>query len=246
MPGNGHKFVVRRFAFVLPVLSVLARGCRRCGRCTTAWSQPCRIVKNPPAIRVSADSHALGVLSRQRFCQRSRYLRERPVAIPLYWKQLCPPPILALDEPLPHRYVESVIQFCDFTGAQRVSRGQLLRGAAQQLAQILQSAAGRAVKRDGGKFPMFPERRQPFPVIQMIRAFAESVPLLAVRQVKPGSDVAESVRVKNVMSRFHGNALNPVDSLQRIGYPPVMSIAAIKHYNNRRSFPRFPCPRWRS
>src|SRR5216117_1064588 len=31
----------------------------------------------------------------------------------------------ALNEPLPHRYVESVIQFCDFTGAQRVSRAKM-------------------------------------------------------------------------------------------------------------------------
>ncbi len=143
-----------------------------------------------------------------------------------------PPPILVLDEPLPHRYVESVIQLGDLGGVRRVSRGQLLRSAEQQFAQILQSKAGRLTTQNGRKLPMFLERRQPLRISQVVRAFAKSVPLLAVCEINPGSNLAESMRVKDVSKRFHSNALNQVDSLQRIGYPHVMSIAAIEHYSN--------------
>src|SRR6266699_2542578 len=175
----------------------------------------CGIVKNPAAVRIGADPHALRFLSHEGLRQGSGDLRKCPVPIAPHRNQLCPPPILALDEPLPHQYVESMIQFGDFSGAKRASRGQHLRGAPKKVPQVHQCKARRFTRRNRRELPMSQERRQPLRVVQLIRAFAESV------------------RVKDVSRRFHGNGLNPVDSLQRIGYPHVMSIAVIGHYSNR-------------
>lgn len=196
----------------------------------------CGIVKNPAAILVGADSYALRVLSRHRFRQGSGDLCKRPVGIPLHGNQLRSPPILALDDTLPRRYVENVIQPGNSPGFQRVSRSQLWCSATQQLAQIHQRKARRFTTQNGRELPMFLEGSQPLRVIQVVRAPAKSVPLLAVCEINPGSNLAESMRVKDVLWCFQGNDLNLVDSLQWTGYPYVMSIAAIKHYGNRGFF----------
>src|SRR5437588_1843821 len=115
-----------------------------------------------------------------------------------------------------------------------MSRGQLLCSAAQQLAQLQQSKAGRFTIRKRRQLPMFLEGCQPLWVAQVVRALAKTVPLFAVCQINPGSSLSESVCIEDILSRLHGNALNSLDSLHWIGYLLVMSVAALKHYINRR------------
>jgi len=127
-----------------------------------------------------------------------------------------------------------MIQLGDFAGAQPVSRGQLLRSAAQYIAQLQQSKAGRFTMRKRRQHPMFLEGRQPLRVTQVVGTLAKSVPLFAVCQVNPGSSLSESVCIEDILWRFHGNDLNSLDSLHWIDYLLVMSVAALKHYINRR------------
>src|SRR5260370_2220853 len=136
----------------------------------------CGIVENPAAVRIGADPHALRLLSHERFRQGSCDLRKCPVPIAPHRNQLRPQPILALDEPLAHRYVESMIQLGDFSVAKRTSRGQHLRCTPKNVPQVYQCKARRFARRNRRELPMFLERRQPFRVVQLIRAFAESVP----------------------------------------------------------------------
>ena len=81
---------------------------------------------------------------------------------------------------------------------------------------------------------MFLEGCQPLGVAQVVGTLAKSVPLFAVCQINPGSSLSESVCIEDILWRFHGNDLNSLDSLHWIGYLLVMSVAALKHYINRR------------
>ena len=65
------------------------------------------------------------------------------------------------------------------------------------------------------KAPMLEERGEPSRVCKVIGALAKTIPFLAVDEIDPGSDLAESRRVEDVVGRFHRNGLNELDSLQR-------------------------------
>src|SRR5437660_5103393 len=108
-----------------------------------------------------------------------------------------------------------MIQLGDFAGAQPVSRGQLLRSAAQNIAQLQQSKAGRFTIRKRRQLPMFLEGCQPLRVTQVVGTLAKTVPLLAVCEVNPRGNLPKSMRVKDALWCFHHNALNSVDSLQQ-------------------------------
>src|SRR5437879_12561693 len=98
-----------------------------------------------------------------------------------------------------------------------MSRGQLLCSAAQQLAQLQQSKAGRFTIRKRRQLPMFLEGCQPLWVAQVVRALAKTVPLFAVCQINPGSSLSESVCIEDILWRFHGNDLDQVDYLACFG-----------------------------
>jgi hypothetical protein len=82
------------------------------------------------------------------------------------------------------------------------------------------------------KVPMFEERDEPPRVRKVIGEVPKAIPFLAVGKIDPGSDLAEPRCVEDVVWRFHCNGLNDLDSLQRITYATVMSIAVIEHYGN--------------
>src|ERR1700682_4943319 len=82
------------------------------------------------------------------------------------------------------------------------------------------------------KVLMLEERGEPSRVRKVIGELPEAIPFLAVGEIDPGRDLAETRRVKDVVERVHRNGLNELDSLQAITYATVMSIAAIEHYNN--------------
>src|ERR1700746_4156144 len=82
------------------------------------------------------------------------------------------------------------------------------------------------------KFPMLEKRVQPRRIGQVIGELSEAVPLLAVSQVDPRGHLAKTVLVKITRCLAHGNAINRVDSLHKINYALVMSIAAIAHCSN--------------
>ena len=82
------------------------------------------------------------------------------------------------------------------------------------------------------KVPMLEERGEPPRVRKVIGQVPKAIPFLAVGQIDPGSDLAESRCVEDVVGRLHRNGLNELDSLQRITYATVMIIAVIEHYSN--------------
>src|SRR2546430_5634505 len=95
-----------------------------------------------------------------------------------------------------------------------MSRGQLLCSAAQQLAQLQQSKAGRFTIRKRRQLPMFLEGCQPLWVAQVVRALAKTVPLFSVCQINPGSSLSESVCIEDILrSEEHTSELQSQSNL---------------------------------
>jgi 2-polyprenyl-3-methyl-5-hydroxy-6-metoxy-1,4-benzoquinol methylase len=79
---------------------------------------------------------------------------------------------------------------------------------------------------------MLEERSEPARIRQVIGELPKAVPFLAVDEVHPRSDLAETSLAEDIMQRFHCNALNELDSLLSAAYAYVMSVTVLEHYNN--------------
>jgi len=159
-----------------------------------------RIIKNPSAVPIGADLDALHITIRQHLAERRRNPRDHPTPITPYRNDLGPKTILVLDELLPSRYVQSTVQFGEFLPAKRSSNGEFPSCAPQHVAQLKQFAARRVVRLSGMQLPMLEKCIDPVRVRKMVLAFPEAIPFLAVDEVHPGSHLAESVLVENVVA----------------------------------------------
>ncbi len=78
---------------------------------------------------------------------------------------------------------------------------------------------------------MLEERGEPSRIRKVIGELPKAIPFLAVDEVDPRGDLAESCLPEDVADVAHCNGLNRLDSLPSVAYTTVMSITVLEHYS---------------
>lgn len=176
-----------------------------------------RIKKNPSTAGVCAGPDSLHAPVFNHFAKRSANPGDHPAPVIFHWNQLCAKPILVLDEPLVRRYIQSAVQQGELSLAEGASSGEFFGSTPQKGAQALQFPARNVLSGAGMQVPMFQESSQPQGIRKVVGPFSKTVPFLAVGEVHPGSRFSKVLGMEDVACAGHGNDINQLDSLHRIG-----------------------------